>query len=188
MRASAATIEFLDQLRIRGVEIWIEGELLRYSAPKGVMNDDVVGELRKRKNEILSHLRTQQQPRDAGTIAAVARDGALPLSFAQQRIWFLDELEPDNPFYNVALAKHIRGPIDVSLLRKSLLQLIQRHEVLRSTCISSDEGPRLRVTPAEDIDPDGDWFATEALQEDTSDTELRERVNAEVAPALPLSS
>jgi amino acid adenylation domain-containing protein len=188
MRASAATIEFLDQLRIRGVEIWIEGERLRYSAPKGVMNDDVVGELRKRKNEILSHLRTQQQPRDAGTITAVPRDGALPLSFAQQRIWFLDELEPDNPFYNVALAKHIRGPIDVSLLRKSLLQLIQRHEVLRSTCVSSDQGPRLRVTPAEDIDPDGDWFATEALPEDTSDIELRERVNAEVAPALPLSS
>jgi amino acid adenylation domain-containing protein len=186
--ASAATIEFLDQLRIRGVEIWLEGERLKYSAPKGIMNDDVVGELRKRKDEIISHLQAQLQPADPAEIQSIARDGALPLSFAQQRIWFLDELEPDNPFYNVALAKRITGNIDTEQLRKALLLLIQRHEVLRSTCINSDEGPRLLISPADDIDPDGDWFAVEQLAADSSDAELEVRVNAEVAPALPLSS
>lgn len=188
MTASAATIEFLDQLRIRGVEIWIEGERLRYNAPKGIMNDDVLSELRKRKTEIVAYLQASQSAADPNAITPIARDGTMPLSFAQQRIWFLDELEPDNPFYNVALAKRIHGKLNTEALRKSLLQLIQRHEVLRSTCVNSADGPRLLVAPAEEIDPDGDWFVVEQLPDATSDAELEQRVNAEVAPALPLSS
>ena len=188
MTASAATMEFLDQLRFRGVEIWLEGERLRYSAPKGVMNDDVLAELRKRKTEIIAALAAEPAAATSKEITPVPRDGALPLSFAQQRIWFLDELEPDNPFYNVALAKHITGAIDTELLRKSLLQLIQRHEVLRSTCINSDDGPRLLITPADEVDPDGDWLQLESLPASTTDQQLERMVNAEVSPALPLSS
>ena len=56
MTASAATRDFLDQLRIRGVELRIEGDRLRYNAPRGVINDDVLDELRKRKAELISLL------------------------------------------------------------------------------------------------------------------------------------
>jgi len=188
MTASTATTEFLDQLRIRGVELWVEGERLRYNAPKGIMNDDVLGELRKRKTEIIAVLRAQQKRSAEAPVQAIPRDGLLPLSFAQQRIWFLDELEPDNPFYNVALAKRIRGAIDTNLLRKSLLLLIQRHEVLRSTCINTDAGPRLSIMPADETDPDGDWFQIETLAADISEIELERRVNAEVHPPVPLAS
>ena len=188
MTASVATMQFLDQLRLRGVKRWVEGTKLRYDAPKGVINADVLDELRKRKDEILKVLQSELPASTDKNITPVARDGLLPLSFAQQRIWFLDELEPDNPFYNVALAKHITGAIDTELLRKSLLQLIQRHEVLRSTCINGDDGPRLLISPAEEIDPDGDWLQLESLPTGMTDDELEQRVNAEVSPALPLSS
>ena len=151
MMASAATLEFLDQLRIRGVELWVEGDRLRYNAPRGIINDDVLSELRKRKSELIIALRGEQAVTPETAITPVPRDGLLPLSFAQQRIWFLDELEPENPFYNVALAKRIRGPIDTDRLRQSLLLLIRRHEVLRATCVNTDKGPRLRITPAEAI-------------------------------------
>jgi hypothetical protein len=76
MTASAATIEFLDQLRFRGVEIWLEGERLRYSAPKGVMNDDVLAELRKRKTEIIAALSAQPAAATSKEITPVPRDGA----------------------------------------------------------------------------------------------------------------
>ena len=56
MTASAATLRFLEQLRLRGVKIWVEGERLRYDAPKGIINDDVLNELRKRKQEIIAAL------------------------------------------------------------------------------------------------------------------------------------
>ena len=188
MTASAATLEFLDQLRIRGVELWVEGDRLRYNAPRGIINDDVLSELRKRKSELIVALRGEQAAKPDTAITPVSRDGLLPLSFAQQRIWFLDELEPENPFYNVALAKRIRGPVDTDRLRQSLLLLIRRHEVLRATCVNTDSGPRLRITPADAIDPDGEWFHIERLAPGTSEAELFRRVNAEVRPALPLSS
>lgn len=188
MTASAATLEFLDQLRIRGVKLWVEGDRLRYNAPRGVINDDVLSELRKRKGELIVALRSEQHVTIDAAIKPVSRDGLLPLSFAQQRIWFLDELEPENPFYNVALAKRIRGPVDINRLRASLLLLIQRHEVLRATCVNTDNGPRLRIIPADGIDPDGDWLQTERLPQGMTEDEIFRRVNAEVRQALALSS
>lgn len=186
MKPSAATAEFLDQLQLRGVKLWVEGDRLRYSAPAGIMNEDVLGELRRRKPEIISSLHPRQQSAGAA-IEALPRDGLLPLSFAQQRIWFLDQLEPENPFYNVTLAKHIHGPLDIDCLRNSLLELIKRHEVLHSICINTDEGPQISVVPPEEFGDSDHWFAVEHLPETTSDSELQQRVNAEVRCAVRLN-
>jgi len=68
----------------------------------------------------------------ADTIPRCDRDEPLPLSFAQERLWFLQRLEPDNPFYNVAFALRIEGPLDASALHRSLRDLCLRHEVLRT--------------------------------------------------------
>ncbi|MEH2333128.1 amino acid adenylation domain-containing protein [Nostoc sp.] len=56
-----------------------------------------------------------------------------PLSLAQQRLWFLDRLEPGNPAYNISLAVNLKGQLDISLLEQSLNEIIQRHETLRTT-------------------------------------------------------
>ncbi len=190
MTASSATSKLVGQLRLHGVELWAEDGRLRYSAPKGVLNDDVLNELKVHKEAIIDLLSAEKNAVASGStsITPIPRDNHLPLSFAQQRIWFLDELEPDNPFYNVALAKRIRGTIDTDLLRASLFKLIARHEVLRATCANTSEGPKLKITPAENIDVDGTWFEIEQLPGDCTEAELLERVNAEVSPALPLSS
>src|SRR5882724_3126242 len=63
---------------------------------------------------------------------------AFPASFAQQRLWFLDKLEPGNSLYNVPFAARIRGRLHVELMEDSFRQLISRHEVLRTT-FSTDE-------------------------------------------------
>jgi hypothetical protein len=56
----------------------------------------------------------------------------LPASFAQQRLWFLDRLEPDRATYNVPLATRLRGPLDVAALASALSALVERHEALRA--------------------------------------------------------
>ncbi|HET8842842.1 MAG TPA: condensation domain-containing protein, partial [Ktedonobacteraceae bacterium] len=62
------------------------------------------------------------------------RDTA-PLSFAQQRLWFLNQLVPNNPFYNVPLILRLSGPIQLDALEKSIQQILSRHEALRTTFI-----------------------------------------------------
>ncbi|MBZ5509519.1 MAG: amino acid adenylation domain-containing protein, partial [Acidobacteriia bacterium] len=72
----------------------------------------------------------------------VARRGYLPLSFAQQRLWFLNQLTPGDTSYNVPGAVQIEGPLDVNALEKSLQEIMQRHEVLRTAFIEIEGEPR----------------------------------------------
>ena len=82
-------------------------------------------------------------------IKAVARDGTteLPLSFAQQRLWFLDQLQPGLPAYNIAKAIRLTGPLNQAALEQSFGKIAMRHEVLRSTFPSMDGGPSLVIAP-----------------------------------------
>src|SRR5206468_3028451 len=61
-------------------------------------------------------------------IRRVSHEKPLPASFAQQRLWFLDQLEPDNPVYNIAYTLKITGSVNADALKKSLNLLIERHE------------------------------------------------------------
>ncbi|HEX5601381.1 MAG TPA: amino acid adenylation domain-containing protein, partial [Pyrinomonadaceae bacterium] len=63
----------------------------------------------------------------------VSRDRSLPLSFAQQRLWFINQMEPDSTVYNIPLAKRLVGSLDVSVLERALTELLRRHESLRTT-------------------------------------------------------
>jgi len=63
---------------------------------------------------------------------------AVPLSFAQQRLWFMQLMEPDNPFYNIPGAFAIRGSLNIKALEESINALIRRHEVLRTTFIQHE--------------------------------------------------
>ncbi|HEY0522826.1 MAG TPA: amino acid adenylation domain-containing protein, partial [Stellaceae bacterium] len=81
-------------------------------------------------------------------IERVARDDqALPVSYAQQRLWFLDQLEPGNPFYNIAGAVRLRGALDVEALRATLTEIVRRHEVLRTRFDAIDGMPVQVIEP-----------------------------------------
>ena len=91
------------------------------------------------------------------SLVPVPRTGELPLSFAQQRLWFLDQLEPGSPFYNIPVAVRLSGALEVASLRASLEEVVRRHEALR-TRFESREGrpvqvilPRLAL-PLEPVD------------------------------------
>jgi len=88
---------------------------------------------------------------DAGlgslSIEPVARDGALPLSFAQQRLWFLDQLAPENLFYNIPTAVRLEGQLNVAALEWSLNEVVRRHEVLRTTFSTSEGKPVQVIAP-----------------------------------------
>ncbi|HEV2765298.1 MAG TPA: condensation domain-containing protein, partial [Pyrinomonadaceae bacterium] len=70
-----------------------------------------------------------------------------PASFAQQRLWFLDRLEPGSPLYNITTALHLRGRLDAEALGRALTEVVRRHEVLRTTFAEQDGLPVQVVWP-----------------------------------------
>ncbi|MET0399988.1 MAG: amino acid adenylation domain-containing protein, partial [Longimicrobiaceae bacterium] len=84
----------------------------------------------------------------APPIERVPRGGALPLSFAQQRLWLVDRLEPGSAAYNMAAALRLRGALDAAALRASLDALVARHESLRTTFAERGGAPVQVVHPA----------------------------------------
>src|SRR6185436_8563493 len=88
----------------------------------------------------------------APQILPVPRDKDLPLSFAQQRLWFLDQLAPNNPFYNMPAAIRLSSLLDVEALRWSLAEIVRRHEALRTTFLTVDGEPVQVMAPSLTLD------------------------------------
>ncbi len=90
----------------------------------------------------------QTAPKGNGTQPGHREGGTAPLSFAQQRLWFLHQLDPASTAYHVPVAHRLRGPLDVGLLRRALDEVVRRHQVLRSTMDEAADGrPVQRVDP-----------------------------------------
>ncbi|MEU7474475.1 MupA/Atu3671 family FMN-dependent luciferase-like monooxygenase [Lentzea sp. NPDC042327] len=97
---------------------------------------------------LVAELRAQRAAaREADRIPAVGRDEPLPLSFAQQRLWFLHQWADGKPIYNTPLAMRLRGELDVPLLRNAVAELVARHESLRTRYVNTPDGPRQLVGP-----------------------------------------
>ncbi|HEX7182940.1 MAG TPA: amino acid adenylation domain-containing protein [Thermoanaerobaculia bacterium] len=70
-----------------------------------------------------------------------------PLSFSQQRLWFMDQLEPGNPFYNIFSAVRVEGSLDLAVLRRALGEIVRRHEVLRTVFVAGMGGAAQQILP-----------------------------------------
>ena len=83
----------------------------------------------------------------APPIVPVPRDQRLPLSFAQQRLWVLDQIEPNNPLYNIPWATRLTGVLNVEALESALNGIVERHEILRTTYGSEGGRPFQVIVP-----------------------------------------
>jgi amino acid adenylation domain-containing protein len=83
----------------------------------------------------------------APPLVPIPRTGAVPVSYAQQRLWFIDQLEPGNPIYNIPQMIRLRGKLNVEALENSLNTIIQRHEALRTTFDTVDGQPVQVIAP-----------------------------------------
>ncbi len=101
----------------------------------------------------LSQQLDELERRDDTTISLrrIAHGRDLPLSFAQHRLWFVDQLEPGNPLYNLHAAMRLRGPLDVAVLERCLREIIRRHDVLRTTFATNDGQAVQVVHPPVDV-------------------------------------
>ncbi len=125
--------EFLADLDRLDVKLWDDDGYLGYSAPPGVLTPNWLDDLRTRKEEILAFLQQAQQQRvTRPAIQPVSEPGPAPLSFAQQRLWILDQLDV-GPAYNAPPNLEVSGRLNVAALARALNDIVQRHESLRTT-------------------------------------------------------
>ena len=81
------------------------------------------------------------------TIPKRQNQGAATLSFAQERLWFLDHLEPGSSAYNMAVAFRLTGDLRTTALEQSLSEILRRHEVLRTTFVTENDQPVQMIAP-----------------------------------------
>src|SRR5712691_9952542 len=114
-------------------------------------SDSVVTKLSDEKLELLAYL-LEEEGIDLPERQIIPRrkeGGELPLSFPQQRLWFIDQLQPNNPAYNLALFVRIAGQLNVPILERCLNEIVRRHEALRTTFPTVRGQPVQRISPAE---------------------------------------
>jgi hypothetical protein len=147
-QSSSLAKEIITRLGARGVELWVEAGALRFRAPRNALDDAVRREIAKNRDAIINVLR------QLGKVAAPAGDdrvrsqqaGQKPqLSFAQKRFWYLDQLDPGSPRYNIGSLLRVRERIDLRVLAKAVDDLFTRHEAFRSQICTSDGEPILNI-------------------------------------------
>ncbi len=145
---SAELIALLDELSTRGVSLRVEGDRLRVRGPEGALTGALRDRLTAHREAIVTLLREQQGGDERPDLVPVARTGELPLSFGQQRLWFVTQLAPaSNAAYNIVAAVRLAGALRTDALERSLNELVRRHETLRTGFVSVEGRPVQRIQP-----------------------------------------
>ena len=130
------------QLSARGVELWVEAGALRFRAPRNAIDDEMRREITENWDALISILSQRGAPSASpgdGRIQPRSPGQEPSLSFAQTRLWYLDQLEPGSPRYNIGSSLRVRGPVDLDVLARAVDDLFMRHEAFR-TCIRTADG------------------------------------------------
>jgi amino acid adenylation domain-containing protein len=142
-------MQFLLKLRDMGVTLRTQEDRLVCNAPKGALTPEILAVLKEQKETILELLRkaenadlAQDEP-----IRHDAFEGHPPLSYAQQRLWYLEQLQPGTTAYNMSWALRLTGRLDERALAESLNRIVERHAVLRTTFVLGENEPVQVIAP-----------------------------------------
>jgi hypothetical protein len=150
--------KLLAELVQQGVSVYLEIGKLKAKAYKGKMTAEHKALIAEHKAEIIAFLQQKvQQTESAPSISNIREDKSKSLSFAQKRLWFVDQLQNGSSEYNMPMAFSVYHEFDEARARQAFNAIIQRHEILRTTYRQSPEGPVQQVlsdinSPIETID------------------------------------
>ncbi|SJN59053.1 Linear gramicidin synthase subunit D [Vibrio ruber DSM 16370] len=123
--------ELFDQLIAQEVELWLDGDRLRYQGPDSAITQELLHVLRENKPELISCLKKYPEK---GLIR-------YPLSYSQKSLWVIYQQDPESPAYNVTLAISLVQDCDLDDLHRAVRLLVQRHASLRTIYIESEGNP-----------------------------------------------
>nr|AWI62628.1 nonribosomal peptide synthetase [Cystobacter sp.] len=151
--------ELLQLLEEQGIELRVPGDQLQVRTHRGALSPELREQLKLHKPALIEAVRRRQSagsqadaeaPRAVerrATIIPIPRDRMLAASFAQQRLWLVDQLAPGNPAYNLAFGIRMTGPVDAVALEEALNECVRRHEALRTRFTWADGALRQVIEP-----------------------------------------
>jgi len=113
-------------------------------AVRAVFESPSIAELARR----MDTARREEQGLLPPPIKPVPRTGEMPLSYAQERLWVLDQIEPNNPLYNIPRALRLRGPLQVDALERAINEIVHRHESQRTSFTKAGDHPVQVIAPS----------------------------------------
>ncbi|MFZ8201853.1 amino acid adenylation domain-containing protein [Alteromonas portus] len=162
--------EILASAADKGVLLYLNenGELAFKAKKKGALDASLKNEIVANKTAIVQLLTKQKEGTVNGigeyAIAKASRKQPLPLSFSQQRLWMLDQIDGGSQHYNMPMALKLDGQLDKEALVAAFREIVNRHEVLRTSIYTNDAG-----TPLQKINPHGTFQIKHVSVADAAD-------------------
>jgi amino acid adenylation domain-containing protein len=138
--------EILSRLEALGMSVVADEGRLRVSGPRGQIDDELKAAIARRKDELLALVAGR-----GDAVRRIARDGALPLSAFQERLWVLQRLDPDSTDYNIVSAWRSDEAVDAARVVAAIRAVVARHEILRSTFVDEGGQPSVRILGPESV-------------------------------------
>lgn len=134
---------FIAELHRQQISVWADGERLRCSGPEAALSPDLTAEIRARKTDILNFLHLNQAQGTAIPQTIPARhDRSPPLSFAQRRMWLLEQMYPGTLLHHMRFVIEAHGQLEAGPLEMALNKVVSRHAVLRTRIQNEGGEPR----------------------------------------------
>jgi amino acid adenylation domain-containing protein len=146
-------INLMGELRQLGCRISADGDKLRLRKTKNDIPAELIQQIKINKTEILAFLNTakDQAVTSQKDIPKLPKNALKQLSFAQQRLWFLGQMENSNATYNMPICLQLEGKLNVNALSESLAYVINRHESLRMYFPTVEGQPQIRIKKIENF-------------------------------------
>ncbi|MBN6104982.1 hypothetical protein JR064_22795, partial [Xanthomonas sp. CFBP 8703] len=128
-----SALALLAEFQALDIRLWVDREQLRYRAPEGRMTPDLLDRLRAHKANLIRCLSAPaDSSREQPLLRRAAADTPLRMSYAQERLWFLDKLAGGSPHYNMLFGMRLRGVLDAQAVQAAVMAIVERHHVLRT--------------------------------------------------------
>ncbi|ABX04504.1 amino acid adenylation domain [Herpetosiphon aurantiacus DSM 785] len=148
----SAVQALLEQLNALDIKLWLDGANLRVNAPKGALTPELRAALSEQKPQLIAWFEHYQATANSNAaIQPSPRTTPLPLSFGQERLWFLDQLEGQSTAYNLSGCFEIQGAFKPELLARALQLSLERHEILRTSFPTVAGQPIQQVHPTPNL-------------------------------------
>lgn len=149
--AKQSPLDMLTGIRQKGIRLWVEDGRLRYAAPKGVLTEDDLAELRACRSELLTLLKAECGARGSGSLAR-APVGLAPLTYSQLARWQSLQAGEFPRVRSIASAMRLCGRLDISALHAGIREIVSRHEALRTRIVVCDGVPMQASSAAAELD------------------------------------